>query len=127
MSGERRVLVLRNSEWGRGGGAGMGQLLHENGRRCCVGILGRELGVADEHLNVGPVIHITDTEARNKFPQQLLDSAVSGPLYEANDRTFDGCGLVDDIRRVETLRHLFHQLTSPGAPNGWELEYRENE
>ncbi len=106
MSKKLKELVLKDSEWDRGHGAGY--LRNSNGTKCCLGVLGKACGARG----------ITDRGMPNeapsrKWPEGLLygegEEAINTPLAceiaMINDQE-----TITDKERLKRLRPLFRNL-----------------
>ena len=86
--------VIRRDEWLRGEGFNQSSLLRtRDGKRCCIGIYGRALGIPDEDMRDVPAAPVNDP----RWPQWIGDG-----IYEANDQI----GL-DEERREARITKIF--------------------
>ena len=107
-------LIIDRKEWYRGEGIEESKLLRTDGRRCCIGILGRAVGIPDHLLlsigGVGSTTH--HQEAANKWPAWCQsDGGDIRCAYGLNDRL--------DLSEKERER----QLTELFARNDIEVEF----
>ena len=110
-------LIIRREEWLRGIGYDRSRLLEKDtGKRCCLGILGRELGYTDEELE-----DQTDptyvAQINNKWPDWLLmngkyNSLISRYLMQINDDE-----KLEESEREAEIEEIFRN-------NGIEVEFR---
>ena len=108
----RHRMILRSSEWARGGGPDSASLLDASGKRCCLGVAARCFGVRLGDIENCPIPHFTE--------RSIYQSAWGGNEGQREIATInDSPGLTDE-QRLEILRPLF-------AAEGIEIDWRPNE
>ncbi len=99
--------VVDRRTWYRGFGRDESMLLREDGKRCCIGFVAKQCGVADAYIeNIG-AISVLNPEDRAKFPiwMKTTSKMQNGTLQEAyiiNDDKY-----MDDVEREQRLKALF--------------------
>lgn len=109
--------TVKRSEWYRGQGSLESKLLRKDGKRCCIGFVGQQCGVADSSMLDISSVALLSEEARNLFPKWLANAVSDGPIgdaYETNDDNEHE--LWDDEVRETRLATIF-------KANGDEIEF----
>lgn len=124
---KRPRLIIRYSEWARGERYTLehdeitNYLLGEDGKQCCLGLLGKACGIPNEAmLNVGSpeALH---PEFRVLMPQKLsqegtiFDSSLCGKIIDDNDN-----GELSNEEREKLILEGFDQF-------GWDVEFIDDE
>lgn len=96
-----KSFTVDRATWLRGS---VGSLLEDDGRRCCVGFLAKEMGYSDDEMRSMPVLgDVTRTELG--LPPELRTcnwSSGDGDIYGANDDD-----ALSDTDREAKLTELF--------------------
>lgn len=113
--------VVDRQIWCRGEGTSNSRLLRDDGMRCCIGFVGQQCGIADEHLIGKSDVRSTlgGIDGDEKWPAwmrasltKVLTSSVYD-AYEANDLEEEE---VSDEAREDRLKQIF-------AANGDEIVF----
>ena len=104
MSGETIDLVIDRREWLRGEGSVESYLLRGDGKLCCLGILGRKLGIADEYLAGRNYPRDLPLEADlMKYPEALHEADGNLNLACRIADTNDSEGISDAVRERDLV------------------------
>jgi hypothetical protein len=105
--------VVDRKTWFRGAGSWMSSLLRGDGRRCCIGFVGNQVGCTDDELRFVPSVEklLESCEpAARKFPDWMQDARIFD-AYQTND-DLD----LNDVERESKLKEIF-------ARHGDEIEF----
>ena len=105
--------IVKESEWYRGKHGS--KLLREDGKKCCIGFVAQQCGIADHAILNRSAIHMNPGDVLTGVPEWMkyegwLENDIS-LAYGANDDSL----LTDDQRKAK-LQAIF-------ARNGDELEF----
>lgn len=106
-------MVIKGSEWRRGGIVnermhGPTMLLNEQGKRCCVGIHGRLLGIPDEEL-----LNLGWPKTDGSVYDHMWNEQVEGDSIMSQDEVGaasinDNANITDEVR-IDQLRPIFRR------------------
>lgn len=95
--------TVKRSEWFRGHGSSESKLLRADGKRCCIGFVGAQLGIQDENLLGTPDVCSINSDTWPDWMRQCRSS--NDPIsvaYYINDLE-----LLPDADRERQLADLF--------------------
>lgn len=128
-----KTLIIRSSEWLRGGGR-LFSRLHHKGQFCCLGLHARDCGISPEQMGYrnGPATLMGDLVSEksdadftyHEFFKCWVD-VVNGEYYittDANEALWINDAILDstDEDKIEHLRTIF-------LSKGIEIDWRPNE
>ena len=105
-------MVIKGSEWHRGGKPQMGslaRLLTRNGSRCCIGIHARLCGIPDDHIaGIGQPEDMDPKHVVACYRSWIRtsdDSDICGDAMSINDDN-----MTSDEKKIAALRPIFAEI-----------------